>query len=51
MGLTKRLRDYSHSKKKEEILSPNKVVSRFIEMGKTQLCKDHNRTIKAELRR
>jgi hypothetical protein len=47
----KRLGDHSHSKKKQEILSANEVVSRIIEMGKTQSCKVHNRTIKTELRR
>ncbi|VVC26290.1 Hypothetical protein CINCED_3A020119 [Cinara cedri] len=50
-GLMKRLGDHSHSKKKQEILSANKVESRIIEMGKTQSCKVHSRTIKAELRR
>jgi|UniRef100_A0A2S2R771 urease beta subunit len=47
----KRLRNHSHSKKKQEILSVNELASRLIDIGKTQSCKDHNRTIKAELRR
>jgi hypothetical protein len=47
----KRLGDCSHGQKKQENERPDEVASRLIEMGKIQLCKDHSRTIKSELKR
>jgi len=47
----KTLGDHSHSKKKQEILSPNEVASRHIKMGIIKLCKNHKKTIKAKPRR
>lgn len=50
-GLMKRLGNRSLRKKIQEIIRPNEVASRFIEMEKIQIYKDHSRTIKAELRK
>lgn len=47
----KRLGNRSLRKKIQEIIRPNEVASRFIEMEKIQIYKDHSRTIKAELRK
>lgn len=38
------LGDRSQSKKKQGIIKPNEVVSRFIEIGKIKMCKYYSRT-------
>lgn len=50
-GLKKRLGDRSYGEQKHENFRFNKVASRLIEIEKIQICKDHSRAIKAELKR